>query len=108
MTIRTASLTSLNQSEGKGFEFGAGDLAALTGPPKFKTVEAEREYLKIKLTAAMRIFDHLGYCHGVVRYLFCSFNIVTNNFVVCRLDISRTFEILFLTSIFELKEVTSI
>lgn len=58
-----------NDAEGKGFEFGAGDLAALTGPPKFKTIEAEREYLKIKLTAAMRIFDHLGYCHGVVRYV---------------------------------------
>ena len=55
------------ESTGKGFDFGSGGLAALTQPPTFTTVEAERAYLKERLVAAIRIFAHEGFDHTVVR-----------------------------------------
>ena len=41
----------------------AGSLAPLTVPPKFDSVDKERAYLKLRLTAALRIMGKLGYDH---------------------------------------------
>ena len=54
---------------GKGFEMGAGEMAALTQPPKFESVEEERAYLKEKLAASLRIFARLGFDHHVAGHL---------------------------------------
>lgn len=49
------------QANGKGFEMDAGQMKALTEPPKFDNVQDERRYLKERLVAALRIFAMLGY-----------------------------------------------
>lgn len=55
-------------AEGKGFEMGKGEMAALTQPPHFAPddFEGQRAYLKERLAASLRIFAHLGYDHHVV------------------------------------------
>nr|4XXF_A Chain A, Fuculose-1-phosphate aldolase [Glaciozyma antarctica] len=46
-----------------------GGLAALTKPPTFATVEAERAWLKERLVAAIRIFANEGFDHTVAGHL---------------------------------------
>lgn len=43
-----------------------GDLRALAFPPSFDNKEKERQYLKERLTAAVRIFAQKGFDHHVV------------------------------------------
>lgn len=66
----TPSADSTSAPSG-GFDFGGGDLAALTSPPTFKTVDAERAYLKERLVSAIRIFAHYDFDHGVVSASAC-------------------------------------
>ena len=39
------------------------------GPPKFATVEAEREHRKQRLAGALRIFGRLGFSEGVAGHI---------------------------------------
>ncbi|KAK4702739.1 hypothetical protein P7C70_g3480, partial [Phenoliferia sp. Uapishka_3] len=52
--------------EKSGFDFaGASELGALTQPPTFSSVQEEREYIKVRLCAAIRIFAQMGMDHHV-------------------------------------------
>lgn len=51
----------------EGFDFDA--MGSLTEPPQFETIEEEREYLKGRLCAAIRIFAKEGLDHTVAGHL---------------------------------------
>jgi hypothetical protein len=65
----SADTVSAPTDNAAGFDFGGGDLAALTSTPTFKTVEAERAYLKERLVSALRIFAQQDFDHGVAGHL---------------------------------------
>ncbi|KAL8278429.1 hypothetical protein RQP46_009119 [Phenoliferia psychrophenolica] len=64
----TATATKVQNAE-MGFDMGGGDLMALTQAPAHASIEAEREYLKERLAAAIRIFAHYDFDHGVAGHL---------------------------------------
>ncbi|GAA5929238.1 uncharacterized protein JCM15063_004091 [Sporobolomyces koalae] len=51
------------------FDKNDSDFVKLITPPKFDSVEKEREYLKERLVAAIRIFGKFGYDHHVAGHL---------------------------------------
>ncbi|GAA5897978.1 uncharacterized protein JCM6883_000882 [Sporobolomyces salmoneus] len=58
-----------SQPNSESFFDDNAEFMNLITPPKFKTVEEEREYLKEKLAASVRIFGKYGYDHHVAGHL---------------------------------------
>lgn len=52
--------------DAESFGFEKGDLAALVTPPKFDSLEDERQYLKERIALACRIFAQYGLDHHIV------------------------------------------
>ncbi len=64
--VKPATSGTRQDGDSESFGFDKGDLAALSTPPKFDNPDEEREYLKIRLALACRIFAQYGLDHNVV------------------------------------------
>ncbi|BGP25553.1 class II aldolase/adducin domain containing protein [Rhodotorula toruloides] len=55
--------------DAESFGFEKGDLAALVTPPKFDSLDEERQYLKERIALACRIFAQYGLDHHIAGHL---------------------------------------
>jgi hypothetical protein len=68
-----------SQPNSESFFDDNAEFMNLITPPKFESVEKEREYLKEKLAASVRIFGKYGYDHHVVSSIFHVWRVLRMN-----------------------------
>lgn len=66
-SVKPPTSGTRQDQDAESFGFEQGDLQALSTPPKFDNVDDERQYLKIRLALACRIFAQHGLDHHIVR-----------------------------------------
>jgi len=81
-SVKPPTSGTRQDQDAESFGFEQGDLQALSTPPKFDNVDDERQYLKIRLALACRIFAQHGLDHHIAGHLTVRDPGNPNNFFV--------------------------
>ncbi|GAA6026429.1 hypothetical protein JCM8202_000240, partial [Rhodotorula sphaerocarpa] len=68
-SVKPPTSGTRQDQDAESFGFEQGDLQALSTPPKFDNVDDGRQYLKIRLALACRIFAQHGLDHHIAGHL---------------------------------------